>query len=144
MHNGGWRILTWQISDFMQKKISDVRRRILNTSPGIVVFRATWCSTKTAFRRWRGSRSASQRSVPAAAKGSVHHIHGAGRKLALTGCTPTDASPAAEDVEITLWKHSGQGGHDNREMEDGRFQSGDASRQLTLASLAQETSMMTS
>lgn len=46
MHNGGWRILTWQISDFMQKKISDVQRRILNTSPGIVVFRATWCSTK--------------------------------------------------------------------------------------------------
>lgn len=43
LHNGGWRILTEQISDFMQKKISDVRRGILNMSPGIVVFRVTRC-----------------------------------------------------------------------------------------------------
>ena len=43
VHNGSWRILTGQISDFMQKKISDVQGGILNMSPGIVVFRATWC-----------------------------------------------------------------------------------------------------
>lgn len=40
LRNGGWRILTGQISDFMQRKISDVerRRRSSNTSPGVVVF----------------------------------------------------------------------------------------------------------
>lgn len=45
----GWRILRGQISDFMQKKISYVERRISNTSAAIVVFRATWCSTKKSF-----------------------------------------------------------------------------------------------
>lgn len=45
----GWRILRGQISDFMQKKISDVERRISNTSAAIVVFRATRCSTKKSF-----------------------------------------------------------------------------------------------
>lgn len=32
-----------QISDFMQKKISDVQKGILNTSPGIVVFCVMRC-----------------------------------------------------------------------------------------------------
>lgn len=71
VHNGGWRILTGQISDFMQKKISDVRRRILNTSPGGVVLRATWCSTKKQLF-----------AGPAEAKGSVHQLHKRGGAVA--------------------------------------------------------------
>lgn len=70
VHNGGWRILTGQISDFMQKKISDVRRRILNPSPGIVVFRATWCSTNSLLVEWKRNLS-----VFAAAKSSIPPAH---------------------------------------------------------------------
>lgn len=67
VHNGGWRILTGQISDFMQKKISDVQRRILNTSSGIVVFQATCCSTKKKKKQTERKRNL---SALAAAKGS--------------------------------------------------------------------------
>lgn len=72
VHNGGWRILTGQISDFMQKKISDVQRRILNTSSSIVVFRATCCSEKTKKNRRRVSAT-SQRWQQL--KVQIHQIH---------------------------------------------------------------------
>lgn len=115
MYNGSWRILTGQISDFMQKKISDVQRRILNASPGIVVLRATWFLTKkkTAFQWRRRSTTASQQlKIQSTRFAKVAPAEGPRQRYRLVSgcCRATDSSPAVEEVEITQ-----QTGHDKKD-----------------------------